>query len=91
MLMLKRFETHSNPDLSNQVLRKPVKLLNSQNVNYWNRYWSRFEFIRLRIQYGTEISQEIEYHSIQLHYFGRFARLCCETSFFIEIEYSKYS
>ena len=31
--MLKRFETHSNPELSNQVLRKLVKLLNSQNVN----------------------------------------------------------
>ena len=43
----------------NQVLKKLVKLLNSQNVNYC----SRCEFIRLRIQYGTEISSEIEYHS----------------------------
>ena len=32
----------------------------SQNVNCW----SRCEFIRLRIQYGTKISKEIEYHSI---------------------------
>ena len=31
-----------------------------QNVNCW----SRCEFIRLRIQYGTEISREIEYQSI---------------------------
>lgn len=83
-LLLKGFKPHWKINQSNQVLRKPVKLLNSQNVNYWNRYWSRFEFIRLRIQYGTKISQEIKYHSIQLHYFGRFARLCCETSFFIE-------
>ena len=26
--------------------------------------WSRCEFIRLRIQYGTEISKEVEYQSI---------------------------
>ena len=38
-----------------------IKLPNSQNVNCW----SRCEFIRLRIQYGTEISLEIEYQSIK--------------------------
>ena len=46
--------------IKNQVLKKRVNLHNSQNVNCW----SRCEFIRLRIQYGTEISKEIEYHSI---------------------------
>ncbi|GMR71070.1 hypothetical protein NUITMVRA1_17480 [Aerococcus viridans] len=32
----------------------------SQNVNFWRYY----EFIRLWIQYGTEISKEVEYESI---------------------------
>ena len=36
-------------------------VVSAQNVNCW----SRCEFIRLRIQYGTEISFEIEYHSIK--------------------------
>ena len=59
-LLLKDYSTLSKFLTQNQVLKKPVKLLNSQNVNCW----SRCEFIRLRIQYGTEISFEIEYHSI---------------------------
>ena len=33
MLILKNFEAYSNSDKSNQVLKKLVKLLNSQNVN----------------------------------------------------------
>lgn len=37
------------------------KVFSSQNVNRW----SRCEFIRLRMQYGTEILQEIEYHSTE--------------------------
>lgn len=41
------------------IFEKLIKLVNSQNVNCW----SRCEFIRLRIQYGAEISTEIEYHS----------------------------
>ena len=61
-LLLKVFEPYSKSNQSNQVLRKPVKLHSSQNVNCW----SRCGFIRLRIQYGTEISQEIEYHSIRM-------------------------
>ena len=60
-LLLKDYSTLSKFLTQNQVLKKPVKLLNSQNVNCW----SRCEFIRLRIQYGTEISFEIEYHSIK--------------------------
>jgi len=58
--LLKEFEPYSKSEQSNQVLKKLVKLHNSQNVNCL----SRCEFIRLRIQYGTEISQEIEYQSI---------------------------
>ena len=60
-LLLKDYSTLSKFLTQNQVLKKPVKLLNSQNVNCW----SRCEFIRLRIQYGTEISLEIEYQSIK--------------------------
>ena len=60
-LLLKDYSTLSKFLTQNQVLKKPVKLHNSQNVNCW----SRCEFIRLRIQYGTEISFEIEYHSIK--------------------------
>ena len=60
-LLLKDYSTLSKFLTQNQVLKKPVRLLNSQNVNCW----SRCEFIRLRIQYGTQISLEIEYQSIK--------------------------
>lgn len=83
MLILKSFETYSNSNQSNQVLKKPVKLHSSQNVNYWNRC----EFIRLRIHYGTEISQGIEYHSITMfqdtfQIFGECLFLCFWVCFF---------
>lgn len=75
-MIIKAFESYSIRRCSNQVLRKPVKLLNSQNVNCW----SRCEFIRLRIQYGTEIFKEIEYHSIET--IKAFRNSVCEASFF---------
>ncbi|SQF68339.1 Uncharacterised protein [Streptococcus dysgalactiae subsp. equisimilis] len=65
--MLKDFEIYSNKNLSNQVLRKLVKLASSQNVNYQryinvsghSRFLSWVSFFCLKFKSFSENFPEI--------------------------------